>query len=108
MGLRQTGRLDRLLRKTRSHRHVRRPHPVPRHQAWLEPARCVNLVALGEGNSTRNFSSNRSRFLAGIRRWTRLTEPMYPKGALPLWTLNMTAKKQRRLAFAITLLLAGG
>ena len=54
MGLRKARRMDRLLRKTRPHRHAQRPHPVPRHQAWLEPPRCVNPVALeGAGRSGR-------------------------------------------------------
>jgi len=42
-------RLDRLLREARPHRHAQGPHPVPRHQARLDPTKCVNLVGSGPG-----------------------------------------------------------
>jgi len=45
MGLLQAWRLDRAITENRSHRHAQGPNPIPRHQAWMEPARCVNPVA---------------------------------------------------------------
>jgi Transposase DDE domain len=49
LGLRAPRRLDRILRKTGTHRHAPRPHRIPRHQARLAPPKCVNRVGLDPG-----------------------------------------------------------
>ena len=44
MGLRKTERMTGYYRKGGPHRHAQKPHTIPRHQARLEPPKCVNPV----------------------------------------------------------------
>jgi hypothetical protein len=52
--------------KAGSHRYAQGPHPIPRHQAWMDHSRCVNLVARGERVGMRAHGLSRAYPLTRI------------------------------------------